>query len=117
MVDAPCSGLGVLHRRADARWRIQPDDIERLAALQRALIVASIPLVRPGGVLVYSVCTMTVAETSAHDEWLAVQHPDLVALPRPDGPWQPWGRGAVLLPQTLPSDGMSLFQWRIPSSP
>ncbi len=116
LVDAPCSGLGVLHRRADARWRVLPDDIDRLAALQRDVLRASIPLVRPGGLLVYSVCTMTRAETTDHDEWLAAFRPDLEPLEGPGGGWRPWGRGSLLLPQTLPSDGMALFRWRIPSA-
>lgn len=116
LVDAPCSGLGVLHRRADARWRIQAADIDRLAALQRRLLEASIPLVRPGGVLVYSVCTMTVAETIAHDGWVGAAHPELEPLDELHAPWQRWGRGSLLLPQTLPSDGMAIFRWRIPSA-
>ena len=116
LLDAPCSGLGVLHRRPDARWRVKPDDIGRLAELQRALLAASIPLLRPGGVLVYSVCTMTAAETMAHDEWMASTHPALEPLDPPGPPWQQWGRGALLLPQVLPSDGMAMFAWRIPSA-
>ena len=71
LVDAPCSGLGSLRRRPDARWRIQPDDVEALAALQRELLDAAAALVRPGGTLVYSVCTLTAAETIGVDEWLA----------------------------------------------
>lgn len=120
LLDAPCSGLGVLHRRPDARWRVRPDDIDRLAVLQRELLAASIPLVRPGGVLVYSVCTMTVAETIAQDEWMARVNPGLeplAPLGTSEVPWRPWGRGVLLLPQDLPSDGMAMFVWRIPSAP
>ncbi len=62
LVDAPCSGLGVLRRRPDARWRIDADAPERLAELQRRILEAAAPLVAPGGLLVYSVCTLTVAE-------------------------------------------------------
>src|SRR4029079_3184348 len=58
LVDAPCSGLGVLRRRSDARWRAQPDDVPRLAALQRELLEAAVELVAPGGTLTYSVCTL-----------------------------------------------------------
>lgn len=64
LVDAPCSGLGALRRRPDARWRIRPDDIERLAALQQRLLLAAAPLVASGGALVYSVCTLTRRESS-----------------------------------------------------
>ena len=63
LVDAPCSGLGVLRRRPDARWRIDADAPERLARLQVRLVDAAARLVAPGGLLAYSVCTLTVAET------------------------------------------------------
>ena len=62
LVDAPCSGLGVLRRRPDARWRIGPDAPGRLADLQRALLAEAATLVASGGALVYSVCTLTRAE-------------------------------------------------------
>jgi 16S rRNA (cytosine967-C5)-methyltransferase len=109
LLDAPCSGLGVLRRRPDARWRVQADDVGRLAALQRELLVASVPLVRPGGVLVYSVCTLTATETLLVDEWLAGSLPALEPLPPPGPPWEPLGRGARLLPQTAGTDGMYLL--------
>src|SRR5439155_893994 len=62
LVDAPCSGLGALRRRPDARWRVRPGDIDALVAVQRSLLAAARTLVRPGGTLVYSVCTLTAAE-------------------------------------------------------
>ena len=106
LVDAPCSGLGVLRRRPDARWRIQAGDLPRLADLQRRLLSAAIPLVKPGGTLVYCVCTLSLAETGAIDRWLATEHPRLVPLPPPGGPWVAAGRGALLLPQAQGTDGM-----------
>lgn len=106
LLDAPCSGLGVLRRRPDARWRIQPEDVDRLAALQRRLLDGAAALVRPGGVLVYSVCTLTRAETVEVDQWLASAHPELVAVEPPGPPWAPLGRGARLLPQDAGTDGM-----------
>ena len=65
-IDAPCSGLGALRRRADARWRITESDVGELAGLQREIIDAAAPLVRPGGWLVYSVCTLTAEESIDH---------------------------------------------------
>jgi 16S rRNA (cytosine967-C5)-methyltransferase len=62
IVDVPCSNLGVLRRRADARWRIQGKDLERLAEIQLELLEKGAELVRPGGVLVYSTCTLTSEE-------------------------------------------------------
>ena len=106
LVDAPCSGLGVLARRPDARWRVEPDDVAALARLQRELLDAAVGLLRPGGTLVYSVCTLTAAETVAVDAWMATAHPRLEASAPPGAPWAPAGRGARLLPQTAGTDGM-----------
>ena len=114
LVDAPCSGLGVLRRRPDARWRVRPDDPARLAALQRRLLAAAVELVRPGGTLVYSVCTLTREETAGVDRWLALVHPDLAALPPPGQPWVPAGRGGLLLPQAAGTDGMFVLALRRP---
>ena len=113
LVDAPCSGLGVLRRRPDARWRIAEDQIAPLAALQRVLLDAAVALVRPGGLVVYSVCTLTAAETLEVDSWLAVTHPDFapVAL---GAPWRPAGRGGRLLPQDEDTDGMFVLAVRAP---
>ncbi len=113
LVDAPCSGLGVLGRRADARWRIQSDDVGRLAILQRELMHEARSLVRPGGVLVYSVCTLTAAETGGIDNWLAREHPDLAPLAVGD-PWEPVGRGWRLLPQAHGTDGMYVLRLQAP---
>lgn len=72
LVDAPCSGLGVLRRRADARWRKEPAIVGEMAALQRSLLHAAAALVRPGGVMVYSVCSLEPEETDANvKEFLA----------------------------------------------
>src|SRR5207253_6929850 len=62
VLDAPCSGLGVLRRHPDAKWRLKPTDVPRLADLQRQLLDAVLPRLAPGGTLVYSVCTFTRAE-------------------------------------------------------
>jgi 16S rRNA (cytosine967-C5)-methyltransferase len=62
LLDAPCSGLGTLRRRADKRWRLTPDDIERLAQLQATMLVQAASLVRSGGVVVYSTCSISRRE-------------------------------------------------------
>jgi 16S rRNA (cytosine967-C5)-methyltransferase len=116
LIDAPCSGLGVLRRRPDARWRIQPADVGRLAGLQRQLMEAALPLLRPGGLLVYSVCTLTRPETAGIDRWLADAHPEAKpVLPALAPQWERVGRGARLLPQAAGTDGMFLLAVRIPA--
>ncbi len=63
LVDAPCTGLGALRRRPEARWRRQPEDVAELAALQRELLMAALERTRPGGVVTYAVCSPHPAET------------------------------------------------------
>lgn len=111
LVDAPCSGLGVLRRRADARWRIDAESIARLSALQRRLLLAGAESVRPGGHLTYSVCTVTRAETI---EVAGALGPDFEPIPvvAEDALWRPWGEGGCVLPQDRDTDGMAVFLWR-----
>jgi len=118
LVDAPCSGLGSLRRRPDARWRVDDAAPERLATLQRDLLAQARRILRPGGTLVYSVCTLTATETLGIDRWLSDTMPDLEAQPtmrRLDGSavvWEPWGRGALVLPTVEGSDGMFVLVLR-----
>ncbi len=63
LVDVPCTGLGALRRRPEARWRRRPTDIPKLTKLQRELLSSAIRLTRPGGVVVYATCSPHVAET------------------------------------------------------
>ena len=63
MVDAPCTGLGALRRRPEARWRRRPSDVAELAPLQRALLASALDAVAPGGVVAYATCSPHVAET------------------------------------------------------
>jgi 16S rRNA (cytosine967-C5)-methyltransferase len=106
LLDAPCSGLGVLRRRPDARWRVQPGDVHELSQLQRVLLAAAAGAVKPGGRLVYAVCTLSNEETLEVDEWACTELPELVAEPCPPPPWRPHGRGAILLPSDARTDGM-----------
>jgi len=63
LVDAPCTGLGALRRRPEARWRRTPADVPALAKLQRELLASAIALTRPGGVVLYATCSPHLAET------------------------------------------------------
>ena len=108
LLDAPCSGLGSLRRRADARWRILPSDIEILVELQKGLLNSCAALVAPGGRLVYSVCTVTAAESIEH-----VVPADFEIDPTPpEGVWRPFGHGWRVLPQDADTDGMVLVRYR-----
>jgi 16S rRNA (cytosine967-C5)-methyltransferase len=64
LVDAPCTGLGALRRRPEARWRRRPSDLVELTALQRRLVDAALDLTRPGGIVLYATCSPVLAETS-----------------------------------------------------
>ena len=75
LVDAPCSGLGVLRRNPESRWSRKPADMKELAALQTTILNHVVPLLRPGGHLLYSVCTFTEAETDAVVRQLLATHP------------------------------------------
>ena len=108
LIDAPCSGLGTLRRRADARWRIQPTDVTELAALQARMIDECAPLVRPGGTLVYSVCTLLAEESVDHPVPLGFD----VITDAPPGEWQPFHQGWRVLPHETGTDGMILVRYR-----
>jgi 16S rRNA (cytosine967-C5)-methyltransferase len=112
LVDAPCSGLGVLSRRPESRWRISADALPRLARLQRAMILEAAPAVRPGGTLVYAVCTVTAAETADVAQHVIAALPDWTVLPPPPAPWRPSGGGGLLLPQVAGTDGMFVLGLR-----
>jgi 16S rRNA (cytosine967-C5)-methyltransferase len=62
LVDPPCSGLGTLQARADLRWRVTPESIREMAVQQAKILAAGAGALRPGGVLVYSTCTICQAE-------------------------------------------------------
>ena len=98
-------------RRPEARWRLEPADIERLATLQRVLFSAAVAQLRPGGLLAYCVCTLTREETLEIDEWVARDFPALVPATAPvtGQPWRAHGRGALLLPSDAGTDGMFLL--------
>jgi 16S rRNA (cytosine967-C5)-methyltransferase len=76
LLDAPCSGLGTLHRHADARWRQTPETVTELAYLQTELLSEAATWVKPGGILVYATCTLHPAENEAMVEWFLAEHSD-----------------------------------------
>ncbi len=108
LVDAPCSGLGVLGRRADARWRKGPEVLEEMPPVQLELLSSAARRLRPGGVLVYSVCTFEPEETDQIIEKFLAEHDDFkvesVAGSVPDALVTPEGYMRVL-PQRDGCDG------------
>jgi 16S rRNA (cytosine967-C5)-methyltransferase len=76
LVDAPCSGLGTLHRHADARWRQTPDSIAALTTVQLGLLTNAATWVKPGGHLVYSTCTLHPQENQTVVEAFLGEHPE-----------------------------------------
>ncbi|WP_426566884.1 RsmB/NOP family class I SAM-dependent RNA methyltransferase [Angustibacter sp. McL0619] len=80
LVDAPCSGLGALRRRPEARWRRTPADLATLAPLQRALLSSALDAVRPGGVVAYVTCSPHVAETRLVVDDVLRRRPDAARL-------------------------------------
>ncbi len=83
LVDAPCSGLGALRRRPEARWRKAESDIPALAGLQRALLRSALAAVRPGGVVAYVTCSPVPAETRDVVTAVAGADPDVEILDAP----------------------------------
>ena len=113
LVDAPCSGLGVLRRKLDLRWRKRAEDLQKLPELQSRILESAAACVRPGGVLVYSTCTMNDGENSqviqqflqAHQEFKAENLGNLCGLSQP-GPF------IQLLPQKDELDGFFIARLR-----
>jgi 16S rRNA (cytosine967-C5)-methyltransferase len=76
MLDVPCTGTGTLSRHPDARWRLSPTAISDMAALQASMLEAASDVVRPGGLLVYSTCTLEPEENSDRIEAFLSTHPE-----------------------------------------
>jgi 16S rRNA (cytosine967-C5)-methyltransferase len=98
LVDAPCSGLGVLRRRPEIRWRLSPDHLAGLAARQRAILWGASSAVRPGGLLVYSVCSVEPEEGPAIASAFLASRPEFEPLAIAG--WPTGGEGGA--PPTVP---------------
>lgn len=91
LLDAPCSGLGTLHRRADLRWRQTPESLQQLSQLQAELLSACARWVKPGGVLVYATCTVSPEENEAVVQPFLDANPDwTIDCPPDDSPVKPF---------------------------
>ncbi|CAM3242214.1 Ribosomal RNA small subunit methyltransferase B [Sphingomonas antarctica] len=103
LIDAPCSGTGTLRRNPEARWRLTPERVEALVVLQRHVIDLALPLVKPGGALVYAVCSQLREEGAAQVEALLAREAGWSAAPLPFGTAD--GPGIRLSPQRDGTDG------------
>jgi len=113
LIDAPCSGTGTWRRNPEARWRLTPARIERLVETQRRLIDLGGTLVRPGGTLVYIVCSLLDGEGARQVDRFLTDHPGWIAeVPIPQG--RPRGQGKRLTPAHDATDGFFVARLKRP---
>ena len=116
LVDAPCSGMGTWGRNPHARWTTKPSDITNLSAIQTSILSKVSDSLKPGGKLIYSVCTLAAAETSAVTDTFEKTHPTLerITLTIP-GAASGLSSRLELRPEQFHSVGMFIAAWRRPS--
>ena len=116
LVDAPCSGIGTWQRNPQARWTTTPQDVEELGALQSKLLIHAVPSLKPGGKLVYAVCTLSQLETLRVMESVERQFPELNRLPlvNPLRPERAAETPLWLWPQDAGGNGMFIVAWQRP---
>lgn len=108
LIDVPCTGTGTFRRHPDARWRLKISDLAVMAAAQRALARSAARLVKPGGLMVYSTCSLEPEENDAQVDAFLAEHSDWVLEPPPEGavPEQVLDAGLLrVLPQRHGVDG------------
>ncbi|HXV15183.1 MAG TPA: RsmB/NOP family class I SAM-dependent RNA methyltransferase, partial [Gemmatimonadaceae bacterium] len=108
LIDVPCTGTGTFRRHPDARWRLKVSDLSVMAALQSSILKAAAKVVKPGGLLVYSTCSLELEENDAQVEEFLARNPDWTLEPPPAGavPPETLDRGFLrVLPQVHGSDG------------
>ena len=113
LVDAPCSGTGTWRRNPELRWRLTAERLERLVKLQSYLLDLAAELVRPGGILVYAVCSLLEEEGRGQAEAFGARSglvPEAVAI---DG-GRAAGPGLILTPGHDGTDGFFVARWRAP---
>ena len=108
LIDVPCTGTGTFRRHPDARWRLRVSDLAVLPAVQRSIIRAAATAVRPGGLLIYSTCSLEVEENDAQVESFLSDNPGWRLEPPPEGvvPASVLDAGRLrVLPQRHGTDG------------
>jgi 16S rRNA (cytosine967-C5)-methyltransferase len=117
LVDVPCTGTGTFRRHPDARWRLRASDFAVLPAMQRTILRASADVVRPGGLLIYSTCSLEVEENDDQVATFLAEHPDWKLEPPPDGvvPSTVLDGGRLrVLPHVHGTDGAFAVRFRRP---
>lgn len=114
LVDAPCSGVGTWQRNPHARWTTTPQDVAELAEVQKQLLANVVPSLKPGGRLIYSVCTLTRAETAEVQEAITQRFPELrpIGLKNPLDANQAAAETIWLWPQEVEGNGMFICGWQ-----
>ena len=113
LVDAPCSGTGTWRRNPETRWRLTPGGLAQLTALQARLLDVAAELVRPGGHLVYAVCSVLAEEGRAQAEALSGRS-SLVSAPLAIAAGRTAGPGLLLSPGRDGTDGFFVARWQRP---
>lgn len=117
LVDVPCTGTGTFRRHPDARWRLKASDFAVLPALQRAILRAAASVVRPGGLLIYSTCSLELEENDEQVATFLAEHPDWTLDAPPAGvvPDTVLDEGLLrVLPQDHGTDGAFAARFRRP---
>lgn len=113
LLDAPCSGTGTLGRRPEIRWRLIPQDVAGLVAVQAAMLDSVADLVVGGGRLVYAVCSLLPEECDDHLAGFLGRHPDFAPVTEPPQRWPaavPWNGGRILVdPSRTGTDGYRIL--------
>ncbi|UVO53323.1 RsmB/NOP family class I SAM-dependent RNA methyltransferase [Sphingomonas sp. SUN039] len=104
LVDAPCSGSGTLRRNPEARWRLQPARLDKLVQVQRHVLDLAVPLVKPGGAIVYAVCSLIAREGAGQVDAFLARYPGWTSV-SPFDHGRPAGKGRVLSPGHDGTDG------------
>jgi 16S rRNA (cytosine967-C5)-methyltransferase len=118
LVDAPCTGTGTFRRHPDARWRLKISDLAVMASLQRSILRAAAGVVRPGGILVYSTCSLEPEENEEQVQRFLAEHPGWQIEPPPEGVVTPSAldNGMLrVLPQRHGTDGAFAARLRKPA--
>jgi 16S rRNA (cytosine967-C5)-methyltransferase len=114
LVDAPCSGTGTWRRNPEARWRLTPAALDRNVQLQARLLDTAAVLVRPGGRLIYVVCSLLDVEGTQQATAFLTRHPGWRAVPLAIGAGTPRGPGLRLTPAHDQTDGFFIARFDSP---